>query len=73
MRLSELPADVREKIEFEFRTDNGSSEIDEIEIDKHANVIAVGHRCTNPDCNCVGGWWEKTGVRPVGETVIVHA
>jgi hypothetical protein len=73
MRLSELPADVREKIEFEFRTDNGSSEIDEIEIDETNEVIAVGHRCTKPSCNCVGGWWEQTGVRPIGRTVIVSA
>ena len=73
MRLSELPADVAEKLALEFRPDNGSSEIDEIEIDKTNRVIAYGHRCTKPDCNCVGGWWEKTGTHPIGETFTVQA
>ena len=73
MKLTELPADVSEKLALEFRHDNGSSEIDEIEIDKTNRVIAVGHRCTRENCNCVGGWWEKTGVVPVGNTIIVSA
>jgi len=73
MKLAELPEGVAEKLALEFRPDNGSSEIDEIEIDETNEVIAVGHRCTKPSCNCVGGWWEQTGVRPIGRTVIVSA
>ncbi len=69
--LSELNPKVAEKLICEFLPDNGSSEIDEIEIDETNEVIAVGHRCTKPNCNCVGGWWQKTGVSPIGKTIIV--
>lgn len=70
-QLSELPANIAAKLAVEFRK-YGSSEIDEIEIDETGEVIAVGHRCTRPNCAC-SGWYEKTGVRPIGDTVIVHA
>lgn len=75
MKLSEiqLPVGVAEKLYSEFRPDNDSSEIDEIEIDETYEVIAVGHRCTKKNCNCVGGWWEKTGLRQSGNTIIVSA
>lgn len=73
MELQNLPAEAQDRLRLEFRPDNGSSEIDEIEIDETYEVIAVGHRCTRPGCNCVGGWWEQTGVRPIGKTIILSA
>lgn len=73
MKLFELDKKTAQKIVSEFRPDNGSSEIDELEIDETGEVIALGHRCTKSGCNCIGGWWEKTGVTPIGRTVIVSA
>lgn len=73
MKLSEIDPEVAAKLAAEFTPDNGSSQIDEIEIDETNTVIALGHRCTKVGCNCVGGWWQRTGVRPIGKTVIVSA
>lgn len=73
MNINQLDSKLRAKIAPYFRPDNGSSEVDEIEIDEANNVIAIGHRCTKTDCNCVGGWWEKTGKHPIGNTLIVKS
>ena len=73
MKLSELPSEKAQELLAEFQPDNGNSEVDELQIDSKFRVIAYGHRCTKPDCNCVGGWWEKTGTHPIGETFTVQA
>lgn len=60
-----------ERILDYFSPDDGSSRIDEVEVDEDANIIALGHTCTKVDCNCVGGWWNKTGVFPFGNTKVL--
>lgn len=65
-KLSQLPAEKREALRPFFTIESGKK-VNEIQVDETWEVIAIGYTCTRTDCNCGGGWWEKTGANPYGE------
>ena len=58
------------EIASHFLPDNGSSVVDELEVSPSGDVVAIGHTCTKKGCQCVGGWWEKTG-ETASETITI--